>query len=596
MITLTLEQLFTPVPSGVNSSGTEPAEGTWLALILSYARTLGLVTDSWQSGDPIRTLLAIVAESAAGSDVPISVRAQGQFLDYAASGTVSYIDANGATVTVPVSPDPADPAQNPDGELTLLDLLGQNQYSVTRPVATYATGVLAVVNTSASTYGPYASGTYHVRASGSGSTYANRDSLTIAPSLVAGAAGTVTGVATGTTTTVTTSAAHGLIAGDPVYVSGTLGVTGLNAQFALVTATPTATTFTVGLATTGTWTSGGKVYVPTLATFVADLAGASGAAAVRTINAITTTNLGTACANLVAFGARDAMGNAAYAALCRLSLGARSPAGASQAYEYFALTADDWLAERGVSLAHGPITSALVAGNSVTGDVVVTVSSASPASTVLGDAVTPGCVGVAVTNATNATPIVISLSATHNLVTGDYATIVGVEGNVAANGTWQVTVLSSTSVSLQGSVGNGAPTLATGSFTGGDLGQVYLAVDTQANPAGTSLVVESATAFPVTVLASVDVPSAYADGFSARAIAAVQAYIESLPVGGNDGTIPYLSVSGAIAAAGVQVVGGASYVREITSLTVNGTAGDVAYPAATSVALVASINVAVRAV
>ncbi len=63
-----------------------------------------------------------------------------------------------------------------------------------------------------------------------------------------------------------------------------------------------------------------------------------------------------------------------------------------------------------------------------------------------------------VTNATNATPIVITTAAANTFVTGDYVTIAGVLGNTAANGTFPVTVVNSTSFSLTGSVGNGVST------------------------------------------------------------------------------------------------------------------------------------------
>ncbi len=60
-----------------------------------------------------------------------------------------------------------------------------------------------------------------------------------------------------------------------------------------------------------------------------------------------------------------------------------------------------------------------------------------------------------ITGATNASPIVASSSG-HGLSTGDRVTISGVTGNTAANGTFVVTVLSSDTFSLDGSVGNGA--------------------------------------------------------------------------------------------------------------------------------------------
>lgn len=59
-----------------------------------------------------------------------------------------------------------------------------------------------------------------------------------------------------------------------------------------------------------------------------------------------------------------------------------------------------------------------------------------------------------ITGATNASPIVITSSG-HGLETGDRVTITGVSGNTAANGTFTVTKISTTTFSLQGSTGNG---------------------------------------------------------------------------------------------------------------------------------------------
>lgn len=57
--------------------------------------------------------------------------------------------------------------------------------------------------------------------------------------------------------------------------------------------------------------------------------------------------------------------------------------------------------------------------------------------------------------ATNASPIQITTSTTHSLVTGQIVTINGAVGNTAANGTWVVTVLNNTQFTLNGSTGNG---------------------------------------------------------------------------------------------------------------------------------------------
>lgn len=62
-----------------------------------------------------------------------------------------------------------------------------------------------------------------------------------------------------------------------------------------------------------------------------------------------------------------------------------------------------------------------------------------------------------ITGATNATPIVIT-SAAHKLETGTRVTVASVGGNTAANSTWTITKVSSSTFSLDTSVGNGAYT------------------------------------------------------------------------------------------------------------------------------------------
>ncbi len=66
--------------------------------------------------------------------------------------------------------------------------------------------------------------------------------------------------------------------------------------------------------------------------------------------------------------------------------------------------------------------------------------------------------GVAITGATNATPIVITTGAIHGLTTGDEVIVDGVLGNTAANVAGKVTVLSTTTFELDGTVGSGAYT------------------------------------------------------------------------------------------------------------------------------------------
>ncbi len=63
-----------------------------------------------------------------------------------------------------------------------------------------------------------------------------------------------------------------------------------------------------------------------------------------------------------------------------------------------------------------------------------------------------------ITGATNASPIVISVSGAHALTTGREVIISGVSGNTAANGQFTITNGGTSVFSLQGSVGNGAYT------------------------------------------------------------------------------------------------------------------------------------------
>lgn len=60
----------------------------------------------------------------------------------------------------------------------------------------------------------------------------------------------------------------------------------------------------------------------------------------------------------------------------------------------------------------------------------------------------------ALTAATNATPIAITVSS-HGYSTGDTVVITGVNGNTAANGTWEITVTNANTFTLDNSAGNG---------------------------------------------------------------------------------------------------------------------------------------------
>lgn len=67
----------------------------------------------------------------------------------------------------------------------------------------------------------------------------------------------------------------------------------------------------------------------------------------------------------------------------------------------------------------------------------------------------PLLVNATLTNATNATPIVLTWDAPHGIIDGEKIKISGVIGNTAANGVFTATLISPTQVSLQNSAGNG---------------------------------------------------------------------------------------------------------------------------------------------
>lgn len=60
------------------------------------------------------------------------------------------------------------------------------------------------------------------------------------------------------------------------------------------------------------------------------------------------------------------------------------------------------------------------------------------------------------TDATNATPIVVTTLAPHGVIDVGWVTVAGVVGNTGANGQWIADAVSTTTLRLRGSVGNGA--------------------------------------------------------------------------------------------------------------------------------------------
>lgn len=585
MSTLTIDELFTPAVSGVTlDPNATPADGSWLEQVLTNAATLQLQTTAWQPGGPERTINAIMSVLFAQEDVVISIMAQGGFLDFAASGTVTAVAIDGTSVTTPVTPDPSIPGQNPTGAPGWLDVLASSAYDVTRIAAESAQGTIAIANTSAVPQGPFDVGTYHVANPVTGASYSNRTILTIAAKSLVGTA--ITGATNATPITVTTSASHGLSTGDVVQVAGVLGNTAANGIYSVVYVS--ATTFQLsGSVGNGSYSSGGTVNVCTTGTFAADVAGNGGSSAARTITETVTSIDGITCTNLAALFGSNWESNTALAARCRLRLQSLSPNGPHGAYEYFALSAIDILAayDPAVILSQA-VTRTLVQSSVLTGIVTLTVANA--------DGAVSGASNLAVSGATNATPIEITTSTAHGLVTGNFATVSGVLDNTGANGTWTITRISSTKFTLDNSVGVAAYG-GGGVVEGGDLGQIDRVIQNNCVPDDTTAITQSAADFPVAIVATVTLPQAYAASYATAISLAFATYFAGLAIGGSGGVIEYDNMVGVLyaTAAGLGVLPGK---MASSGLTLNAGTTDLSYPGSNYVATITATPPAITVV
>lgn len=587
---LDVNDLFTPADSGVGSNpNATPAAGTWLAILYQIANQIGLPTTSFQPGEPERTMIALAAVALSQEDFITSLMNQGGFLDFAADGVVTMTAINGQTVTQSVTPDPTIQSQWPAAWAGVwqpgwLDLLAQSRYGLDRIGQTAATNLEAIVNTTASPLSTYSPGTFHVANPTSGSSYSNLTALTVPSSRLAGTAGVVTAITGTGTVTVTTQTAHGLSAGQVVYISGYAGITlapavpGGGAVFAKITAA-TSTTFTFAGTSSGAYVNGGTVYLCTVATFAADLGGVVGSSAPNTITSTVTSNNGVFCANLVAFVGISWESNDALADRCRLSIQSRSPNGPSGAYKFFALTASEILAAQTppVTMDGGPITKVLVQGNPVDGSVTVTVAN--------GSGSVEGAANLPVTGAANNGSGLIRLAvlSTSRLTDLDFGTVSGVIGTIEANGLWQMHVIDGSHVDLVGSTFTNAY-VSGGSVEAGDLGQVDLVLQQNCVPDDIVLNTQSASAEAIIVVTTVTVPSSRAAAYPAAAQAALVQYFASdaVAIGGDSGFVRIADVEGVLYGAGA-VNGGRSYVTNIPVLTLNGVAADRALSSPTSI-------------
>ncbi len=91
---------------------------------------------------------------------------------------------------------------------------------------------------------------------------------------------------------------------------------------------------------------------------------------------------------------------------------------------------------------------------------------------------------LAITNATNATPIIVTTATAHGLTTGQTVSISGVTGNTNANGFWVITSTGNNTFSLVGSSGNG--TGSSGTVTNSFANDGYSGITSYTTEAGGS--------------------------------------------------------------------------------------------------------------
>lgn len=584
-MTIPFIDLVTPTQSGVVPSmpGTTGAPGTWLAQEYANATTLNLQATSWQSGGIARTIMALVADLLAKQDTNVSLIAQGGFLDYAASGTVTYTALNGTTVTAYVTPDPTVPSQWPAAwngvwQQGWLDQLGLDVYSTIRLGAARASLFELFVNTSGISSPTFQPGSFHI-SNAVGATYSNVGTMTLAANTVIGTS--ITGATNATPIVVATSTPHGRTTGGFVYQTGIGGNTNANGFFQITVIDATHYSLN-GSSGNGAYTSGGLAYTVTQVLFQADIAGSSGSSGIGTVTNVVTATNGVSCYNAQPFVGTDFEGNQAYASRCRAKLATISPNGPKDAYRYFAVTSAQLLAAQTPPLAlTSPITGAIA--TSAAGVVTTTIRNQTPASVVAGNAVVHGASQLAITAASNASPIVLQVGSTAAISTGDTGIVAGVQGNTAANGTFTLTVVDGTHVSLNGSTGNGAYT-AGGTLESGDLGLVDSLIQANCVPDGITAKTQSASAWPIAITAVVNVPAQYVATYTAAVQAALSLYFLNLAIGGVvtvqgiQTVLPlrFDDIVTVIGAAGI--VGGQPSYADVQSVTVNGGTVDIAFP------------------
>ena len=274
------------------------------------------------------------------------------------------------------------------------------------------------------------------------------------------------------------------------------------------------------------------------AAFEADVAGAAGSSGQGTITTMITTIAGVVCTNLVAAIGSDAETNANLVVRCRAKLQNISSNGPPGAYTYNATTING---ENQVVVSSGPlsqpqypVTRVRSVKDIVTG--IVTTYVAHDAGSYTSPPNYTNNLSKSLASSTNASPIVCTTSSAHGYTTGSTVQITDHLINTGANGSWSIIVLSSTTFSLTGSVGNGVGGATGASYRYSDLDLIDNSIQANAVPlSGTSLT-QSATAQDVPIIGVITVTGAAANNsdavIAANASTAVALLFKRIPIGG----------------------------------------------------------------
>jgi hypothetical protein len=460
---------------------------TVLAMELSLATQFNLPVTSWQPLDPSRTIFQINANLVAQESQLVASIAQGGYISYAAimpAGTSPYNDGAGYLTT-------------------WMDLIGVNNFNVSRIEPSAAAGPIPVTNTTA-TAQTYVAGQLHFQHPTSGATYTNTAEGTV------GASGSSTIQ----------------VAADPAFV-GPIGSLSVGQTAIMLTPFPgvTPTAQTVGLV--GTAIEQNAHYLVRCEAKLGALSPNGPAQAyfyvATSLPVFGTTLIPPTDISDLAESTNASIANAAQALLNALGFTAGSQ------YYTAPTSTNPW----GVV---SPVTRVSAVLNTGAGVIDVYAANAAGGLT--------GCAQLAISNVTwssgSGGVATVTTSAAHGLGPGAWVIIsavagaTGVNNQIAGTVAWQLVTASGSTFTFALATNPGSYTSG-GSVEGGDLGMVDAAIQAQVVPDGQTALTLAASNVTVNLSPTVYIPTKAgitSTAASANIQAAVTAYLGNIPIGG----------------------------------------------------------------